>query len=497
MSDDEFLMDDAADEDYDFDYEEDDGDAGDADIENLYYNAKGKKEDDPEGALADFRKVVEQEGTPGDWGFKALKQSTKLNFRRGKHANALKTYEELLGYTRSAVTRNYSEKSINNILDYVSAAAGEGHGSAISHSNEGSTLDLATMERFYSTTKTALESAKNERLSIKTDLKLARLWLARKEWGRLAKILKDLRAHCEEQSGEGDGSRATVLLEVFSLEILMYDEMRDFKKLKETYDATLSVRSAIPHPRIMGVIRECGGKMHMAEKRWKDAQMDFFQSFLSYDEAGSPQRITVLKYLVLAHMLMGSDINPFDSQETKPYKNDPQIVAMTNLVAAYQRREVHEAEKILRENRATIMDDPFIRAHIDEVLKGLRTQYLIDLIQSYTRVELSFLARHLNITTAAVEELLMVLILDGRIAGRIDAVQSRLIIHPKNDAGAAGGKTLASKRYDALHKWVQEIDRLGECIEEKHAMHGSGPGAGMAQPMGGMSGLGRAWAQQM
>lgn len=27
----------------------------------------------------------------------------------------------------------------------------------------------------------------------------------------------------------------------------------------------------------------------------------------------------VLKYLVLSYMLMGSDINPFDSQETKPY----------------------------------------------------------------------------------------------------------------------------------------------------------------------------------
>ena len=36
-------------------------------------------------------------------------------------------------------------------------------------------------------------------------------------------------------------------------------------------------------------------------------------------------------------MLMGSDINPFDSQETKPYKNDPQIAAMTDLVDAYQR----------------------------------------------------------------------------------------------------------------------------------------------------------------
>lgn len=30
------------------------------------------------------------------------------------------------------------------------------------------------------------------------------------------------------------------------------------------------------------------------------------------------------------------------------YKNDPEIMAMTNLVSAYQRRDVHEAEKILR-----------------------------------------------------------------------------------------------------------------------------------------------------
>ena len=39
---------------------------------------------------------------------------------------------------------------------------------------------------------------------------------------------------------------------------------------------------------------------------------------------------------VLANMLMKSGINPFDSQEAKPYKNDNEIVAMTNLVTAYQ-----------------------------------------------------------------------------------------------------------------------------------------------------------------
>jgi len=49
----------------------------------------------------------------------------------------------------------------------------------------------------------------------------------------------------------------------------MYGEVGNYKKLKETYDATLQVKSAIPHPRIMGVIRECGGKMHMSESEWR------------------------------------------------------------------------------------------------------------------------------------------------------------------------------------------------------------------------------------
>ena len=54
-------------------------------------------------------------------------------------------------------------------------------------------------------------------------------------------------------------------------------------------------------------------------ENWEAAQVDFFQAFRNYDEAGSPQRTQVLKYLVMANMLMGSGINVFDSQETKPY----------------------------------------------------------------------------------------------------------------------------------------------------------------------------------
>lgn len=62
---------------------------------------------------------------------------------------------------------------------------------------------------------------------------------------------------------------------------------------------------------------------------------------------------------------MKSDINPFDSQEAKPYKNDPEILAMTNLVVSYQNNDINEFESILRKNHNNIMADQFIKEHIE------------------------------------------------------------------------------------------------------------------------------------
>jgi COP9 signalosome complex subunit 2 len=65
--------------------------------------------------------------------------------------------------------------------------------------------------------------------------------------------------------------------------------------------------------------------------QWNRASEDFFESFRNYDEAGSPQRIQVLKYLVLANMLTGSEVNPFDSQETKPCVPTGDVVSCADM----------------------------------------------------------------------------------------------------------------------------------------------------------------------
>lgn len=56
------------------------------------------------------------------------------------------------------MTRNYSEKSINSILDYISTSQ-----------------QMELLQEFYETTLEALRDAKNERLWFKTNTKVSRI----------------------------------------------------------------------------------------------------------------------------------------------------------------------------------------------------------------------------------------------------------------------------------------------------------------------------------
>src|SRR5213083_884723 len=145
------------------------------------------------------------------------------------------------------------------------------------------------MEKFYSLTLNSFQSTNNERLWLKTNIKLARLWLDRKEYGQLIKKVRELHRACQRSDWSDDPAKGTYSLEIYALEIQMYANTKNNKLLKVLYQRALKVRSAVPHPKIMGIIRECGGRMHMSEENWKEAQSDFFESFRNYDEAGSMQ----------------------------------------------------------------------------------------------------------------------------------------------------------------------------------------------------------------
>ena len=88
------------------------------------------------------------------------------------------------------------------------------------------------MEDFYSQTLTSFQSSNNERLWLKTNIKLARLWLDRKQYEQLTKKVRELHKACQREDGTDDPSKGTYALEVYALEIQMYAETRNNKRLK-------------------------------------------------------------------------------------------------------------------------------------------------------------------------------------------------------------------------------------------------------------------------
>ena len=128
-------------------------------------------------------------------------------------------YAELLTYVKSAVTRNYSEKSINNMLDFIEKGADDDRA-------------YECMEKFYSQTLDSFQNTNNERLWLKTNIKLARLWLDKKYYGQLEKKLRELHKACQLEDGSDDPAKGTYSLEVYALEIQMYSETKNNKRLK-------------------------------------------------------------------------------------------------------------------------------------------------------------------------------------------------------------------------------------------------------------------------
>ena len=188
-------------------------------------------------------------------------------------------------------------------------------------------------------------------------------------------------------------------------------------------------------------------------ENWEEAQTDFFESFRNYDEAGSLQRIQVLKYLVLTTMLTDSTINPFDSQETKPYKSDPRIAAMTSLVDSFQRDDIHAYEKVLQSNR-DILEDPFIAENIDEVTRNIRTKAVIKMIAPYTRFHLSFIAEQLEINLKEVQDIIGFLVVDNKIHAKIDQKEGIVVID----------KSSVLSRTTALDQWSISLNSLSLSI---------------------------------
>ena len=85
-------------------------------------------------------------------------------------------------------------------------------------------------------------------------------------------------------------------------------------------------------------------------------------------------------------MLASSSINPFDTQETRVYKDNIEIENMMSLRQAYQNNDIASFEKTLNDPRSKIKDDAFMREYVNDLLHNMR--YFLQILYTHTHTHI-------------------------------------------------------------------------------------------------------------
>jgi COP9 signalosome complex subunit 2 len=133
---------------------------------------------------------------------------------------------------------------------------------------------------------------------------------------------------------------------------------------------------------------------------------------------------------------------------------------MQNLRAAYDSNDLLSFERTLSDKTNQILADPFIMSYVEPLRRRMREQVLLALVRPYRRIRISFVADELRLSTEEVELLLVDMILDKRIYGKIDQINGFLLLGGESNS-------ITSKKYEALDKWTATLESLASNLSSK------------------------------
>eukprot|EP00470_Lotharella_oceanica_P003913 CAMPEP_0170173294 /NCGR_PEP_ID=MMETSP0040_2-20121228/6565_1 /TAXON_ID=641309 /ORGANISM="Lotharella oceanica, Strain CCMP622" /LENGTH=283 /DNA_ID=CAMNT_0010414401 /DNA_START=87 /DNA_END=938 /DNA_ORIENTATION=+ len=247
----------------------------------------------------------------------------------------------------------------------------------------------------------------------------------------------------------------------------------DDEFLQHVYNKTHRLKPNVMDPKNESVLKEIWGKKFGNEGHWEKAYSYFLLAFKSYQTIGnSTSAKRCLTYAVMTNMLCDTTENPFEQQEARVYKTDPQIQGMDNLRDAYEKCDVGRFKGKVK----SIKPDWYIKKHLNTMVRDFQERAICDMIKPYQRIRIEFLRTSLDIDTESVLDILIQLILDGKINGRINEVEGILDLR-KSETQL---NPMDSAKYQAINKWGLAIETMRKSMPQPESRR-MGPSGGASK----------------
>jgi len=320
---------------------------------------------------------------------------------------------ELIKFTRpflNLVSKAKAAKLVRNMIDmYLDLEAGTG---------EEIQLCTETIEWAKNENRTFLRQALEVRL-IGLYFEKARYTEAISLGGTLLKELKKL-------------DDKQLLVEVQLLESKTYHAISNLTKARAALTSARTTANGIYcPPKLQATLDMQSGILHAADERdFKTAFSYFYEAFEGYDSIESPRAIISLKYMLMSKIMINAsdDVNNLISSKLALKYAGKEIESMKSIAVSSQKRSLAEFQKTLESFKGELIDDTFVRSHLDNLYDQLLEQNLSRIIEPFSKCQIDHIAHLIKLPKDTVERKLSQMILDKKLSGILDQGLGALIL---------------------------------------------------------------------
>jgi len=284
--------------------------------------------------------------------------------------------------------------------------------------------------------------------------KLAQLYLETKQYPIALKLLSKLLLEVKKLDDK------QLLVELHLLESHIQFALQNLPKAKAALTACRAAANTVyVAPLLQAEIDMSAGTIVSSEKDFKTAFSYFYEAFEGFDGVKDPRAAMGLKYMVLCKVMnrKSRDVKAIITNKLALKYLGPAIDAMQAIAKAADNSSIKEFKEVLEgEHREQLVTDVIVERHLKDLYEDLLQNNLLKLIEPYSRVQISHIAKLIELDETLVQQTVAKLILDEKFSGIL--LPGTIIAHPETEE---------DKVFDHANETIDTLDSIVNQLFEK------------------------------
>jgi 26S proteasome regulatory subunit N6 len=241
-----------------------------------------------------------------------------------------------------------------------------------------------------------------------------------------------------------------LLVEIHLIESRVHLRLRNVPKSKGALTSARSAANAIYCPPLLQAeIDQQAGVLCAEENDYKTSFSYFYEAFEGYNTLKRPaDAVVCLKYMLLAKVMTDApqDVYSIINGRGSAEYAGRELDAMRAIADAHKARSIHKYRATYEEYKDQLVDDPVVFAHLNRMYEKLLEQNLLRVVEPFSRVQITHVAKLIDLPLADVESKLSQMILDQTLNGILDQGSGDLIVFEDSEQDKTFGAALETIR---------------------------------------------------